>query len=143
MAQQENTPAGCSKRPDFSPAQPLRAETRLVPGKAAASEGPRRYKPHFVWAVRPCKWVLANGKAPQWFRHPRGSLLYVEGLNDARTKLADFFSILLESHVDNVGNPQVDDLRGSRARLNCLRPHAQGSILADSLGKPHDHVSIS
>ena len=30
--------AGCSKRPDFSPAQPPRAETRLVPSKAAASE---------------------------------------------------------------------------------------------------------
>jgi len=29
--------AGCSKRPDFSPAQPWRAETRLVPSKAAAS----------------------------------------------------------------------------------------------------------
>jgi len=28
-------------------------KTRLVPGKAAASEGPRRYKLHFVWAVRP------------------------------------------------------------------------------------------
>src|SRR6185503_3611942 len=27
--------AGCSKRPDFSPAQPWRAETRLVPSKAA------------------------------------------------------------------------------------------------------------
>ena len=29
--------SGCSKRPDFSPAQPWRAEMRLVPGKAAAS----------------------------------------------------------------------------------------------------------
>ena len=29
-------PAGCSNRPDFSPAQPWRAETRLVPSKAAA-----------------------------------------------------------------------------------------------------------
>jgi hypothetical protein len=46
--------ARCSKRPDFSPAQPWRAETRLVPNKAAASEDRRRYKPHFVWAVRPC-----------------------------------------------------------------------------------------
>jgi hypothetical protein len=27
---------GCSKRPAFSPAQPRRAETRLVPSKAAA-----------------------------------------------------------------------------------------------------------
>jgi hypothetical protein len=30
------TPAGCSKMLDFSPAQPWRAETRLVPNKAAA-----------------------------------------------------------------------------------------------------------
>jgi hypothetical protein len=52
----------------FSPAQPWRAETRLVPGKAAASEGPEAY--------------------------PQG---YVEGLNDVRTLLAGFFSILLGS----------------------------------------------
>jgi hypothetical protein len=51
VAQQENIPAGRSKRPS---------------SKAAASEGPRR------------------------------TLGYVEGLNDARTLLADFFSILLE-----------------------------------------------
>jgi len=51
VAQQENTPAGCSKRPS---------------SKAAASEEPEAY--------------------------PLG---YVEGLNDARTLLADFFSILL------------------------------------------------
>ena len=53
------------KKADFSPAQPWRAETRLVPSKAAASEGPEAY-----------------------------SLGYVEGLNDAKTKLADFFNIL-------------------------------------------------
>jgi hypothetical protein len=38
VTQQENTRAGCLKS-SFS--------------KAAASEGPRRYIPHFVWAVRP------------------------------------------------------------------------------------------
>ena len=74
--------AGCSKRPDFSPAQPwrllhppalslprqpLRPGTRLVPSKAAASEAARR------------------------------TLRYVEPLSEARTKLADFFSILLET----------------------------------------------
>ena len=59
-------PAGCSNRPDFSPAQPWRAETRRFPSKAAASEGPKAY--------------------------PLG---YVEGLNDARTPLTDCFSILL------------------------------------------------
>jgi len=71
--------AGCSKRP-FS--------------KAAASEEPRRYKPHFVWAVRPLHGSWRTEKPLQCFRHPRGSLRYVEGLNDARTLLADFFSIL-------------------------------------------------
>ena len=52
VAQQQNIPAGCSKRPS---------------SKAAASEDPEAY--------------------------PLG---YVEDLNDARTPLADFFSILLE-----------------------------------------------
>ena len=52
VAHQEHTPAGCSKRPDFSPAQPWRLlhppalslprqplcpETRLIPSKAAAN----------------------------------------------------------------------------------------------------------
>src|SRR5207253_5893178 len=52
VAQQENTPAGCSKRPDFSPSQPwrlfhppalrlprqtLHPGTRLIPSKAAAN----------------------------------------------------------------------------------------------------------
>ena len=55
---------GCSKRSDFSPAQPWRAETRLVPSKAATP-----------------KLTLV-------------SRFTVLG-NDARTKLADFFSILL------------------------------------------------
>ena len=31
-------PAGCSKRPDFSPAQPRRAETHRSAGKAAAPQ---------------------------------------------------------------------------------------------------------
>jgi hypothetical protein len=43
----------------------------------------------------PMRWVLANGKAPPVFPTSEKSLLNVEGLNDARTKLADIFSILL------------------------------------------------
>jgi len=34
--------AGCSKSPDFTPTHPLRAKTRLVPSKTAASEDRRR-----------------------------------------------------------------------------------------------------
>jgi hypothetical protein len=40
--------------------------------------------------------VLANGKAPTVLPTSEELLLNVEGLNDARTKPADFFSILLD-----------------------------------------------
>jgi len=54
-------PAGCSKRPDLSPAQPWRAETRLIPCNGAA---PRltvvsRFTPHvsrFQGARRERHW---------------------------------------------------------------------------------------
>jgi hypothetical protein len=75
-------------------------------GKAAASEGPRRYKPHFVWAVRPRdgSWRTEKLLSDSDFRE------LVEDLNDARTlrgkrrvsarrgwvgEKRDFFSILL------------------------------------------------
>ena len=45
----------------------------------------------------PMQWVLANGEAPIVSRTFEKLLFNVEGLNDARTKLADFFSILLEA----------------------------------------------
>ena len=54
------------KNPVISPAQPKRAKTRLVPGKAAASEE--------------AKGVRFGTLSP---------------LSDARTTLASFFSILL------------------------------------------------
>ena len=41
------------------------------------------------------QWVLANGKAPTAFPTSEKLLLSVKGLNDARTLLADFFSVLL------------------------------------------------
>ena len=77
----------------------------------------------------PLQWVLANGKAPQGFRHPSGSLRYVEPLREARTphgkrrvsarrgwagEKSDFFSILLSSPVsvrprlqDNIESPSA------------------------------------
>jgi hypothetical protein len=54
-------PQDAQKKPDFSHAQPWRAETRLSLSKSAASSDPQGY---------------------------------AEGLNDARTPLAVFFSIL-------------------------------------------------
>ena len=71
------------KKAAFSPAQPQRAKTRRSAGKAAASEDARR------------------------------TLRYVEPLSEARTKLADFFSILLGSEMNDVGNAQVLNVRGA------------------------------
>ena len=87
-------PAGCSKWPRFSPAQPQRAKTRCSAGKAAASEEARR------------------------------TLRYFEPLSEARTTLGkrsdsarcgragekdDFFSILLvERAVAKTGYHRAD-----------------------------------
>ena len=68
----ENTPAGCAKRPAFSPAQPRHAEMRLFPNKAATPRLTARFTFH-------------------------ASRFTVPG-SDARTPLADFFSILIEIH---------------------------------------------
>jgi len=74
--------AGCSKWPDFSPAQPWRAETRLVPSKAATSEEARRR-----------------------------TLRYIELLSYARTPLADFFSILLKLFANEMPS-KYGNMRG-------------------------------
>jgi hypothetical protein len=63
--------AGCSKRPS---------------SKAAASEEARRYQPHFVWPFAR-SMGLGERKIPSSTSEP---------LSDARTTLADFFSILLK-----------------------------------------------
>jgi hypothetical protein len=47
---------------------------------------------------------LANGKAPPVLSTSEKLLLNVEGLIDARTTLADFFSILLETQETGVYN---------------------------------------
>ena len=44
----------------------------------------------------PRQWILANGKAPAALPTSEELLLNVELLSDARTMLADFFSVLLE-----------------------------------------------
>jgi hypothetical protein len=40
-------------------------------------------------------WILANGKAPLEILIFENLIRHVEDLNDARTRLAEFFSILL------------------------------------------------
>ena len=88
MLQQENTPAGCSKRPS---------------SKAAASEGPEAY--------------------------PQG---YVEGLNDARTPLAGFFSSLLEQLVE-----------GKRNRSKSQHKHGKGDPSDNDPLSAQRHVKIA
>ena len=75
-------PCRMLKKAAFSPAQPRRAKTRRSAGKVAASEDARR------------------------------TLRYVSPLSEARTKLTDFFSILLGSKMNDVGNAQVLNVRG-------------------------------
>ena len=79
-AQQQNIFAGCSKRP-FS--------------KAAASEEGEEVHTALRAGCSPLQWVLANGKAPTVLPTSEELLFNVEPLSDARTPLADFFSILL------------------------------------------------
>jgi hypothetical protein len=55
--------AGCSNRPDFSPTRPRRAETRLLPGKAAASEGqPEAYPQGYVKDAFETRTMPGNGR---------------------------------------------------------------------------------
>ena len=76
------------KKATFSPAEPRRTKTRHSAGKAAASEDARH------------------------------TLRYVEPLSEARTMLAEFFSILLEAPASapnhdtgkKHGGRQKDDL---------------------------------
>jgi hypothetical protein len=70
------------KKATFLPALPLRAKTRLVPGKAAASKEAKR--------------IYSYPPAPSLPRQALFPWPYVEPLSDARTKLAAFSNILLD-----------------------------------------------
>ena len=85
---------GCSKRPS---------------GKAAASEEARRYVPHFVG---PFAFAMGLGewKNPSSVSDFRETGIRVEPLSDARTTLADFFSILRGTIAHDVDS----HLRGGR-----------------------------
>jgi hypothetical protein len=71
--------AACSKRPF---------------GAAAASEEARRHVPHFVWPFTPTM-DLGERMSPASVSELGKVVFNIEPLGDARTKLADFFSILL------------------------------------------------
>ncbi len=119
-----NRAAGCSKRPQFSLSQPRRAKTRRSSSKAAVSEEARRYAPHFV-RLFARRIDLGEQKSPSSASEP---------LSDARTLLADFFSILLEPlfleiiHVE----PHID-----RAMVR----HELGNVLLQVLLGLETHVA--
>ena len=75
--------------------KPSRRILKSLSSKAAASEDRRRYPPHFV-ELFPRTVDLGEPKSPYIDSDLRESLRYVEDLNDARTTLAGFFSILLK-----------------------------------------------
>jgi hypothetical protein len=52
----------------------------------------------------PLEWILANGKTPSAISISLNLLRYVEGLNDARTKLGAFFNtqLLKDSPLDDM-----------------------------------------
>ena len=98
------------KKPLISPTQPRRAETRRSAGKAASESKPEEVPTTLRGAVRPCKWILANGKTPPAFPTSENLIRYVEDFDEPRTKhgkrrasarrgwageKGDFFSILL------------------------------------------------
>jgi hypothetical protein len=95
----ERHPAGSSKRPDFSPAQPWRAETRLAPSKGAASEVPGDTH-HTSCGPFALTMNLGERISPACASDLRESLRYVEPLSAARPPLEDF-SILLQ-HEEEV-----------------------------------------
>ena len=75
------------------PPNPDAREPRRSAGKAAASKMARRYVPHFVWPFTP-RMGLGERISPTSVSDIR-VLFNVEPLSAARTKLADFISILL------------------------------------------------
>ena len=83
------------KTATFSPAQPWRAKTRLVPCKAAGESKPEEVPTALRGAVRLYKWILANGKAPPVLPTSENLNRYVEDFDELRTKLTGLFSILL------------------------------------------------
>ena len=93
FGEEENCPARGSNGPNFSPAQPRRAETRRSAGKAAAREG-RGGTDRTSCGPFARRMDLGERKSPSRASDFRGLFLNVEGLNNARTPLRGLFQPL-------------------------------------------------
>ena len=83
----------------------------------AAQQGHRRVETgggtdRTSWSRSPVQWILANGKTPPALPPSENLDQYVEDFDEPRTKLADFFSILLDINGDTW--PQKDKLERNR-----------------------------
>jgi len=85
----------------------------------------------------PVRWVLANGKAPTVFAISEKFLLNVTPLSDARTKLADFFSILL--HDNAAAGMNILPRQPSRLFTDDERHHV-GNILGETKPLQRRHL---
>ena len=142
--------AGCSERLDFSPAQPWRAETRLFPSKAAASEEARRYEPHFVWPFT-LRMDLGERISPASVSDLQKVHFNVEHLSDARTPLAAFFNSLLVDHSNRyttvIQRGPVDSIDGRVAiaqhRTVLVERRLKREIDSDRFGFQRAHTEVS
>ena len=66
-------------------------------------------------------WILANGKTPLEILISESLIRYVEGLNDARTRLADFFSRLLTGDGTSILRSSLNNLNGHRLPCQLLK----------------------
>jgi hypothetical protein len=66
----------------------------------------------------PLEWIFANGKSPPVLPASEKPLLNVEPLSDARTKLADFFSILLTNFEGCCGAAELLEQTSCRCKAN-------------------------
>lgn len=56
--------------------------------------------------------------------------------------MEDVSTFLLDSHVYDIGHTQMNHIRRFRVGQRRIWAYLQGTILADSLGDPYDHISI-
>jgi len=84
----------------------------------------------------PFEWFLANGKTPPVLPTSGNFFWYVEPLSDARTPLAEFFSILLDRTARSSPSPERPlplpiplHMRGDESS-NCLGAESLGGLEA-------------